>query len=334
MKLVWMIVTLAFLLGGCVDENAYDGENGLQGVSTDTALSLSQIKTLLRDDADALSVAAAAMRDAVDEESAKAAFTTLMIRWKRTEALYVAGELSSSMIDLPAQIDAFHSGNTDIHALLDRTFENNTSLSAMLYQSVARSVNALEYTLYKEGELTQRRMDAAHFISEALLSECETIAAFYGADTQWEADEEESTAVLINQLIGSAYKLKEWRIGEAAGLVVKYRDDPDASRFEYTVSGLSLEAMGAIIAAHRDVMASGLGDIASARGAGSQAEAIVGHLDAFTALLESFDAPVEADATDARLSALYERADLLQNEYSALIAALSYTQTIIEADGD
>ncbi|MBN2896807.1 MAG: imelysin family protein [Campylobacterales bacterium] len=339
MKSIFGSMALLLMLGGCMGDNAYDGENGLIGTPGTTVTlegALASISSeVLHQDALALRSSAETLGMAIETAELSAlreAWRDMARAWKRVEALYVADDLSQTMIDIPANVDAFHIGNTDLHAKLDRIFAQSGDLAIALFQNNTKSINALEYTLFNDGNLTERERGAAAVMLAHLQSNYAQIEQFYVQNGL--SGGEEGVGVLINQLIDSAYKLKEWRIGEAAGLVVKYKDNPDAAHFEYAVSQSSLLAMRAVLEAHQAVMSSGLSQIAASASAAPQAEAITTAITGALSMIDAFDAPIENDATDTRIKALYAQINLLQTNYTALIAALNYTQKIIEADGD
>lgn len=345
----FLLLIPLLLLPGCQSDNAYDGENGLVRTAANLTGSLQQIND------DVLSVQAQTLverttatiadlealvlsPDAVTLAQAQSAFVAQMQAWKQVEALYVADDYDSALIDVPALTDYFHIGNTDLPATLDKVFESNKSLDSMLFQSSTRSITALEYTLFGDGSgevnMTVRRAEAALVMADYQLPYYESINTFYAAADSFVDGGEESTGVVINQLIDSAYKLKEWRIGEAAGLVQSYLDDPDPSRLEYYYSGTSREAMRAILEAHLAIMQNGLGSIASQNSAQSEAEAVLEIIDTTLAMLDAIPEPL-ADVIDSEaLSDLYDSVNTLQTGYTAMVSALNVQQTIIEADGD
>lgn len=342
-----------WMLCGCNGDNAYDGENGLitgsAGTGT-TALMLAQINTqvLVNDsntavqlafDADTAIAALQAEQSSEALATAQATAGALFDAWKRVEALYVAKKYDDTLIDIPAQIDYFNQGNTDIPAKLDTVFAGTSPLQGQLYQSATQSMTALEYTLFGRQEgadvnMTQRRADAAGIMIDYLQGHLRTIAAYYAGSDAFATTGEDSVGILINQLIDSAYKLKEWRLGDPAGITVKYKDDPDATRFEYYKSERSLEGIRAILSAQRSALTQGLQSIAAANAASGEAEALVALLDDAIAQADAFGAPIEADPDASAVRSLYNTVNAIQTGYTALINALNFQQDIIEADGD
>lgn len=348
--LVGSLVALIFL--GCGGDNAYDGETGLLsgGSSESLATQLQQIddavlvkgSVSLAEQAESTHTALLALQREQSEANLQAAqlqATTLFESWKGVEALYVAKKYDDAMIDIPAQMDVFNIGNIDIPSRLDEVFEGTSSLEGQLYQSATRSMGALEYTLFGDQEmldvdLTQRRADAAVIMIEYLEGHIETIATFYEESTAFVDSGEDAVGVLINQLIDSTYKLKEWRLGDPAGYTLKYEDDPDATRLEYYHSKRSLEGMRAILSAQETVMLEGLQAIAAENSASSEGEALLTLIEDAIAQIDAFTLPIEEGPASSRSLALYETIDTLQTSYTALINTLNFQQDIIEADGD
>jgi len=353
MKMKWMaVIAAAMLLIGCGGDNAYDGEEGLISGSTagTTTQLLTQINAavLVSDsnaalqkvmDAEAAIAALQAEQNSVNLAAAQSSATALFVAWKKVEAIYVADKYDDAMIDIPGLIDYFNQGNTDIPAKLDTIFAGSSSLQGQLYQSSTQSVTALEYTLFGRQEgadvnMTQRRADAAGIMIDYLQGYLQTIADFYAGSDAFVDSGEEAVGVLINQLIDSAYKLKESRLGDGAGFTSGYKDDPDATRFEYDHSLGSLGGMRAILQAQLSTMQQGLSQIAAANAAGSEAEAVVVLLQDALAQIDAFGAPIETDPASARSRTLYNSVNAILTGYTALINALNFKQDIVESDGD
>ncbi len=348
--LVWLFV--AMIYSGCGGDNAHDGENGLisGGSSDSTVVLLQQIEdAVLVAQSSSLAITAASTKAAIvalqDEQSveelgsAQSLATTLFETWKGVEAHYVAKGLDDAMIDIPAQIDVFNIGNIDIPTRLDEIFAGSSPLEGQLYQSATRSMSALEYTLFGNQEMsdvnmTQRRADAAKIMIDHIEGHVTTIAEFYSEGSAFVDAGEDAVGIMINQMIDSTYKLKEWRIGDPAGYTLKYRDDPDAEHLEYYHSIRSLQAMRAILSAQESVMLQGLQGIAANNSASSEADALVILIKDAIAQIDSFSTPIEESPASSKTLGLYNTIDTIQTSYTALINALNFTQDIIEADGD
>ncbi len=341
-----LTLTLLFLVG-CADDNAYDGKNGLISGGSQSTLAtqlqrindevlVAQSVLLLEQSTDTYYTLLdlQSTQNSATLASAQNAAKALFMIWKKVEALYVAKKYDDAMIDIPAQIDVFNSGNIDVPTKLESVFASDSALEGQLYQSATRSMGALEYTLFADADMTQRRADAAVIMITYLQAHIQTIADFYAASNAFSESGEDTVGVLINQLIDSTYKLKEWRIGEPAGFTLKYEDDPDATRLEYYYSINSLAGIRAILSAQKAVMEAGLLEIASGNSATSEAEGIAALIDDAIAQVDAYEISLEADVASTQTRDLYETIDALQSAYSALISALNFQQDIIEADGD
>ncbi|MBD3823196.1 MAG: hypothetical protein IE916_01630 [Epsilonproteobacteria bacterium] len=352
MKIATLIVA-AMLFVGCNGENSYDGANGLLSTKAPLNAELSSLYKLYKSDANASVSALEELQSSLEifEISANEAslsalqegFKEAVLAHKRVEALFVADEFSDDFLDTLGYMEYFHVGkNSDMIGELDAIFAASTPLSSALYKNANKSITSLEYTLFGEDENTStlllkmdaRRIEAAGIMLARVISHAKSIRDFYNNDASFEASVKVSSAAMINQLIDSAYKLKEWRVGEAAGLVVKYAGATDAKLLEYYKSQNSLEAIKTIAQAHQSLMQTGLSAIATSANAASEAEAIENSLASIITLCESFEAPLEQSLGDAKTTQLYNAINVLQQNYIALINSMKFTQKIIEADGD
>ncbi|MBS9782036.1 MAG: hypothetical protein KGV56_06015, partial [Gammaproteobacteria bacterium] len=144
---------------------------------------------------------------------------------------------------------------------------------------------------------------------------------------------------VLNALIDSSYKLKEWRIGEAAGLTKKYEGKPDNRRQEYPRSGNSLTAAAGIIGVHSDMMGKrdyeNLGSTAIKQGAEKEVTAIRELIAKAEKQLDTLRAESVTDFTDSRIKDLYETLGKLNDAYyQSLVKALPVQAKILDADGD
>ncbi len=345
------------LMSGCGD-NAYDGETGLIMSSAAGSASLVPLNDrVLRANAQAASEAAQEALDAmhaletkVNAESyagATASFVALMTAWKKVEATYVAQDFEETLIDTPRFIDQFNIGkNSDIPAQMDSVINGSGDIATALYTSSHRTLNALEYLLYGDEHNSSAQMaalmasnpryaQASALITASLQGHLALINGYYRDSELFERDIVASTESLLNVLIDSSYKLKEWRIGEPSGFVLKYQDDPDVTRSEYHRSKHSLDAVRAILEAHQQVMANGLYDISAGAGAENEATLVNAVITEALAACDAFESTYEEDIAGAHAARLYDRLDSLHDAYYvSLINALDLTAEIIEADGD
>ena len=352
---------LALMLGGCLDDNSYDGKNGLIGAvqkgTTEYFISLQKRLYILQ--SSEAQEAASAMVDAADiddEEKlleAQNRFKVLASSIKAIEATYIAGDLNSSLIDTLRLMDIFHEGNEDITLQLEAVASNesNVSTANLLYKNSLKSINALEYMLFKYGEdnnktaseyaLMPRRAEIVKTIANALNAHVKSIANFYATTDLFGGEEEVIVDALINRLIDSAYKLKEWRIGEPAGFTNKYKNDPDALRLEYHYSGYSYNAMVAIVKAYEALLSTSkgyenFGSYLLDRGAdmGDIQKSMQDIITLLASLEDSNEVEgVELEELYTRVATLY---DIFYNTLPSILAqnGAEIDIAIIEADGD
>jgi hypothetical protein len=358
-RIVQNAATAAALLflAGCGGDNSYNGKDGLIETPQNVSSSLRGIQENVLEVQSAGAVqrtesAASAIEALLQEQSLQALeisqqrFTELMRSWKQIEATYVAGAYESAMIDTPRLIDFFHVGNEEIAPQLDAVIEGTGDVEAMMYKNSLKSINALEYLLFGNEQNNSavlasmqapenRRVQAAQVAIAALEGHMGSIDAFYRNDEAFVTGGSDSVEELINVLIDSSYKLKEWRVGEPAGFTLKFENDPDASRLEYHDSRTSLDAVRAILCAHQSVMDSGLKAIAEEGGAEQEAMLVQEALTAALAACDAYAGALFDEVSGLRAEALYAAlADLHSAYYVSLISALDLTTDIIEADGD
>jgi hypothetical protein len=346
---------------GCGD-NAYDGETGLVGNSSTIAVSAEDTfkslgSTVLAQNSSnavttlkALQLSSATLKSDVSSANLTQVhndFKNFMMAYKAVEVTYIAGDYESSLSDTLRLMDFFHNTNEDIPGQLDVVLESNASVNDLMFKNSLKSINALEYILYNR-ELSieallalmqnGRLLEMADVCISKMITRLETIETFYSSFV-FETNEETAKENLSNILKDSAFKLKEWRIGDAAGLTAKYKDSVSSERLEYRFSHLSLEAIKSILVTHKKVMnddnSNDFGDYAAARQAQSEVQTIRTTIDEALVLVESIESNLEAKLTSSEVETLYNKIDVLQDSYLGLIiGALNVTAKIIEADGD
>jgi len=359
-----LLISLSFFTA-CGGDNNYDGENGLLKTSnSDDAFASMQTNVFLKN-ANDLNSNLDAMSNLLngydsnlssnDVEDIQIAFVDIMTAWKSVQATYIAGDYNSSLIDTPQLIDFFNTGkNADIAADIEQSLNASNSIETSLITNSAKSITALEYLVFgnqsSNADLitamnsnNKRRIETIKVVIESIKSYTTTISNFYTSDTQFIGDETEALNTLVNALVDSTYKLKEQRIGEAAGLVVKFKDDANASRLEYYKSKKSLDAIRAILTAHNEIMGeqsyANFGSFAADNGALTVVTNIRKNINTALSLVDQFSTPLEENisptSVDAKVGLLYNALVALQENYfTSLIASLSLTAEIIEADGD
>ena len=183
-------------------------------------------------------------------------FTKIVKSWKKVKALYFDEDIDENYIDIPRYIDVYHNLKEDLPKQMQKVINSKDEASIALFKNSFRTINALEYVLFNDNKITPREELLAKEILNTIISNLEEIKEVYEnylkikpKDEKWE------NAVIINTLIASTYRLKEWRIGEASGNASKYKDDVNNERAEYFLSKNSFSAIKAILEAHNQVMA-------------------------------------------------------------------------------
>ena len=262
-------------------------------------------------------------------------FTKLVKSWKKVEALYFAGDIDENYIDIPRYIDVYHNLKEDLPKQMQKVINSKDEASIALFKNSFRTINALEYVLFNDNKITPREELLAKEILNTIISNLEEIKEVYEnylkikpKDEKWE------NAVIINTLIASTYRLKEWRIGEASGNASKYKDDVNNERAEYFLSKNSFSAIKAILEAHNQVMAAqkylDFGKMAASTGAKDEVALVQ---NSIKKSFEELDKLKNDDFTNAKV--LYDSAKDLHNAYYlSLIEQLSVTAKILDADGD
>jgi len=277
-----------------------------------------------------------AENNASDDETKKS-FEASMRAWKRVEALYVAADMDEEYIDIPRYIDTFHQGKENLYKQLDRILLSTDSLDIELFKNSTKSINALEYLLFKPSVKTARQKEMITYIAKQIGRHLKNIETFYAGHKELLLqNEQKMNAVVMNDLIESSYKLKEWRVGDPAGLSRKYKNDPDNNRSEYPVSKLSYSAIEAILYAHQAII--GKQDFANFAKVAEDAKAakeLQSAREHIANALEYLHKAPPYDFSSKEIKALYKELTALHNTYYiSLIGALKMTSKILDADGD
>ena len=81
---------------------------------------------------------------------------------------------------------------------------------------------------------------------DSIIANLQNINKVYKNYLSKSKDEKWENALVINTLIASSYRLKEWRIGNASGNSSKFKNDAKNERAEYFLSQNSFAAIDAI----------------------------------------------------------------------------------------
>jgi vacuolar-type H+-ATPase catalytic subunit A/Vma1 len=140
--------------------------------------------------------------------------------------------------------------------------------------------------------------------------------------------------LVINTLIASSYRLKEWRIGNASGSSSKFKNDPNNNRAEYFLSQNSFAAIDAILDAQKEILEDkNYYNFASlSKKLNAQKELKVA-LDKIIETKEKLSKLKKDDFSKAQ--DLFESARALHNAYYlSLIDKLGLKANVLDADGD
>lgn len=189
-----------------------------------------------------------------EEKKSKELFKEFVKSWKSVQSSYILGELNEDYIDTPRLIDIYHHGNEDIKLQLDRAIKSKDEVRIVLFKNSLKSINALEYILYKKDISIKRVNEIALTISNRLQTHLNDIYEEYKTqENNFLSDLKKANSILINRLTQNSYKLKEWRLGDTLGLSKKYENNPNNKRAEYYTSKNSSLAIDAILNTYKNI---------------------------------------------------------------------------------
>ena len=261
-------------------------------------------------------------------------FTNFLKSWKKVEALYFAGDIDENFEDTPRYIDVFNNLKEDLNAQMKKAIESKDDIKMALFKNSFKTVNALEYVLFNDKDISKREKDLSIAILDSIILHLQNINRVYKNYLSQPKDEKWENALVINSLIASSYRLKEWRIGNASGNSSKFKNDPKNERAEYFLSQNSFAAIDAILEAHRQIVEKhsyyDFAAFALDKGAAIQLLEVI---DKLKQMQEELKTLPKDDFTKA--NNLFTLAKELHNAYYvSLIAQLSITGKILDADGD
>ena len=262
-------------------------------------------------------------------------FTKFIKSWKKVEALYFAGDLDENFADTPRYMDVFNNLKEDLNTQMQRVIESKDEPKVALFKNSFKTVNALEYVLYNDKEITPREKAIAIEILNSFISHLEDIKEVYEAFlTSKPKDEKMEKGLILNTLIASSYKLKEWRIGNASGNSSKFKNDAKNERAEYFLSKNSFAAIDAILEAHKEVLLKSKNyDFATYALEKGAAIELLGIVDNINLMQEKLRKLPKDDFTKA--NNLFNSAKDIHNAYYVtLVEKLSISAKILDADGD
>ena len=261
-------------------------------------------------------------------------FTNFLKSWKKVEALYFAGDIDENYADIPRYIDVYNNLKEDLNAQMKKAIESKDEPKVALFKNSFKTINALEYVLFKDADISKREKDLSVVILDSIIANLQNINKVYKNYLVAPKDEKWENALVINTLISSSYRLKEWRIGNASGNSSKFKNDPKNERAEYFLSQNSFAAIDAILEAHRQIVEKhsyyDFASFALDKGAAIQ---LLEAIDKLKQMQEELKTLPKDDFTKA--NNLFTLAKELHNAYYvSLIAQLSITGKILDADGD
>lgn len=271
-------------------------------------------------------------------EKQKARFKNLVKTWKVAESEYILGEFDSEMIDTPRYLDTFHyNTNQPLQPQIGKYLNKKTSAENALFKNAFKSINALEYVLYSHPK-TDLQQSYAKKITQTI---CEHLNSIHQAYTSHEknilSDSDKLEGILLNTLIDSSYKLREWRIGDVIGQSKKYKNKFNANRAEYAESQLSILAIHHILLNHQALMG-GKGLLSSLLENEKNTkilDTINKNLEAALKITTHLQTKGFSKEDKTELENLYQYTEALQKAYyEKLLGTLNITSKILEADGD
>ena len=261
-------------------------------------------------------------------------FTNFLKSWKKVEALYFAGDINEDFADTPRYIDVFNNLKEDLNSQLKRAIESKDEPKVALFKNSFKSINALEYILFNDKDISKREKELSVVILDSIISNLEEINKVYKNYLVSPKDEKWENALVINTLIASSYRLKEWRIGNASGNSSKFKNDAKNERAEYFLSQNSFAAIDAILDAHNQIVKKNpyYDFVAFAMHKGAAIQLLV-IIDKIKEMQDELKVLPKDDFTKA--NKLFNSAKDLHNAYYvSLIEQLSITGKILDADGD
>ena len=261
-------------------------------------------------------------------------FTNFLKSWKKIEALYFAGDIDENFEDTPRYIDVFNNLKEDLNAQMKKAIESKDDIKMALFKNSFKTVNALEYVLFNDKAISKREKALSIAILDSIILHLQNINRVYKNYLVAPKDEKWENALVINTLIASSYRLKEWRIGNASGNSSKFKNEPKNERAEYFLSQNSFAAIDAILESHKQIVEKhkyyDFATYSMDKGAAIELLAVIDKINEMQEELRKL--PVD-DFTKA--TNLFNLAKELHNNYNiSLIAKLSITGKILDADGD
>ncbi len=262
-------------------------------------------------------------------------FSTLLISWKKVEAFYVAADLNEDIIDTPRYIDVFHNLKENLKEHMDRVVASKDSLDLAMFKHSYKTVNALEIILFDKNFTNRHRNISKIILKNILLRLNQINDTYLNKSERFLSEFKWSNDVIINILIDSSFKLRDWRVGDVAGLSRKYRGKSDNRRAEYYLSSNSLLVIKSILDSHQEVMNSKTYDFGDMLNEHNYKKEVVLIRNSIKNAQDNLKYIKNNDFTNENVKILYKSLDNLHvTYYKTLVNALGVTSKILDADGD
>lgn len=265
----------------------------------------------------------------------KLAFKELIKSWKSVEAFYLLGDINEEYIDTPRLMDIFHNGNEDITKQLDLALDSNDDTKIALFKNSLKSINALEYLLFTKDINNHRVFSFSKTIIKRLTTHFENIHNGYiNNKSKFLSNIKKANSLAINKLIQSSYKLKEWRVGDVAGLTKKYKNKGSNIRAEYYLSKNSVIAIEAILNTYKRILHNqnfdDYGDYLFSMTDGKEMTKLINSLDKSLQIVSKI-----SDNDLKNQKKLYDEINIIHTIlFIDMIEDLQINAKILDADGD
>ena len=273
----------------------------------------------------------------LSQEEIQKKFTQLLFDWKKVEALYIAGELDNDYLDTPRYIDVFHNLKENLHEQMQRVRQSHDEVNVALFKHSFKTINALEYMLYSSDTFVARDVEISKAIVQNIQKQLKEILEVYQTKgNDFIRNEVFANGIMMNTLVQSIYKLKEWRVADVAGLSLKYKNNPNANRAEYFLSQNSTVAIEAILLAHQEVLDSKtFFDFGDKYERDLKNNDIKKTRELLKNALSKLEKITQDDLSSKEAQIFYESVNEIYNHYFfTLIQDLKITAKILDADGD
>ena len=261
-------------------------------------------------------------------------FKEFVKSWKKVEAIYLAGDIKSDYLDTVRYIDVYNTLKEDLNSQMARVVKSSSEVNKALFKNSFKTINALEYILFSDS-MDKRKEDLAKAILESIIKNLNTIKNGY--NDYLNSQEENSSlddAKLINTLIASSYRLTEWRVGNPAGMSVKYKNDQKNRRAEYFLSQNSFVAIESILDSYKEILEEkpykNLSNLAKLKNANQDINSVLEKIKQAKEVLASMKQDDFSNAKEL-FNLVSQIHDLY---YVTIIEKLGLKANILDADGD